>query len=83
MIVILNQLMVVKIKISRYYLKLKTHSHIPKNIQKVPRGKRAKIQKMKEKYADQDEEERELRFKLTGAREIKELREEKFSESDE
>jgi len=53
-----------------------------KNITKIPRGKRAKIQKMKEKYADQDEEERELRFKLTGAREIKELRDDKNSESD-
>jgi len=41
-----------------------------KNIQKVPRGKRAKIQKIKEKYADQDEEERELRFKLTGVKDF-------------
>jgi len=31
---------------------------------------------MKEKYADQDEEEKELRLKLTGAKNIKELREE-------
>ena len=37
----------------------------------VPRGKKAKLQKMKEKYADQDEEERELRLQLIGAKKTK------------
>ena len=34
----------------------------------LPRGKKNKIQKMKEKYADQDEDERYMRLKLLGAK---------------
>jgi hypothetical protein len=30
----------------------------------VPRGKKGKLKKMKEKYADQDDEERELRMEI-------------------
>lgn len=37
----------------------------------MPRGKRNKIKKMKEKYADQDEEEREMRLMLLGAKDVK------------
>ena len=32
--------------------------------QKAPRGKKGKLKKMKQKYADQDEEERKMRMKL-------------------
>jgi len=37
----------------------------------IPRGKHNKIKKMKERYADQDDEERELKMKLLGAKEVK------------
>ena len=36
----------------------------------VKRGKHAKIRKMKEKYADQDEEERQMRMALTGSKHV-------------
>ena len=36
----------------------------------MPRGKKNKIKKMKEKYADQDEEERALRLTLLGAKNV-------------
>lgn len=39
----------------------------------VPRGKKNKIKKMKEKYADQDEDEREMRLALLGAKQVKGL----------
>lgn len=34
----------------------------------VTRGKHSKIKKMKEKYGEQDEEEREIRMKLLGSK---------------
>lgn len=34
----------------------------------VPRGKRGKLKKMKEKYGDQDDEDRKLALKLLGVR---------------
>ena len=37
----------------------------------MPRGKKSKIAKMKEKYADQDEEERDMRLSLIGAKKVK------------
>ena len=37
----------------------------------MPRGKKNKLKKIKEKYADQDEEEREMRLALLGAKEVK------------
>ena len=37
----------------------------------VPRGKKAKLQKMKDKYADQDEDERAMRLQLLGAKKTK------------
>jgi hypothetical protein len=37
----------------------------------VPRGKKNKIKKMKEKYADQDDDEREMRLALLGAKDVK------------
>lgn len=39
--------------------------------QQVPRGKKNKLKKIKDKYADQDEEEREMRLALLGAKEVK------------
>ena len=36
----------------------------------VKRGKHAKIRKMKEKYADQDEEDRQMRMALTGGKQV-------------
>ena len=36
----------------------------------VKRGKHAKIRKMKEKYADQDEEDRQMKMKLTGSKQV-------------
>lgn len=36
----------------------------------VKRGKHAKIRKMKEKYADQDEEDRQMRMALTGSKQV-------------
>jgi len=38
----------------------------------IPRGKKAKLKKMKKKYAEQDEIERELALKLLGAAKMKE-----------
>ena len=37
----------------------------------LPRGKKAKIQKMKDKYADQDDDERDMRLQLIGAKKVK------------
>ena len=37
----------------------------------MPRGKKAKIQKIKDKYADQDEDEREMRLQLIGGKKAK------------
>ena len=37
----------------------------------IARGKHTKIRKMKEKYADQDEEERKIRMQLIGTKEVK------------
>jgi hypothetical protein len=37
----------------------------------LPRGKKAKMQKMKDKYADQDEEERLMRMQLLGSKKVK------------
>ncbi len=37
----------------------------------MKRGKHAKIRKMKEKYADQDEEDRQMRMALTGSKQVK------------
>lgn len=37
----------------------------------MARGKHAKIRKMKEKYADQDEDEREMRMALMGSKQVK------------
>lgn len=36
----------------------------------VKRGKHAKIRKMKEKYGEQDEEERQARMALTGSKQV-------------
>lgn len=36
----------------------------------IPRGKRTKLQRMKKKYADQDDEERELALRVLGAAEV-------------
>ena len=36
----------------------------------IARGKHAKIRKMKNKYADQDEEERQMRMALTGSKDV-------------
>ena len=36
----------------------------------VKRGKHYKIKKMKEKYADMDAEEREMRMKLWGSKKV-------------
>ena len=36
----------------------------------VKRGKHAKIRKMKEKYADQDEEDRQMRMALIGSKKV-------------
>ena len=36
----------------------------------VPRGKRNKLKKIKEKYADQDEDERKMRLMLLGAKQV-------------
>lgn len=41
------------------------------NIGAIARGKHTKIRKMKEKYADQDEEERKIRMQLIGTKEVK------------
>lgn len=35
-------------------------------IKNLPRGKKAKIKKMKEKYEEQDEDERQIKMKLIG-----------------
>ena len=35
-------------------------------VEKIPRGKKGKLKKMKEKYVDQDEEERKVKLKLLG-----------------
>lgn len=35
------------------------------------RGKKNKIQKIKEKYGDQDEEERQMKLELLGAKKVK------------
>ncbi|KYF42972.1 signal peptidase, partial [Toxoplasma gondii TgCatPRC2] len=40
-------------------------------LQPVPRGKRGKLAKMKKKYGDQDEEEKQFKMSLIGAEEIK------------
>ena len=40
------------------------------NVGEVKRGKHAKIRKMKEKYADQDEEDRQMRMALTGSKKV-------------
>lgn len=37
----------------------------------VARGKHQKIKKMKEKYADQDDEERQLRMQMLGSKQVK------------
>ena len=37
----------------------------------MKRGKHAKIRKMKEKYADQDEDDRQMRMALTGSKQVK------------
>ncbi|EAR88515.1 fibronectin-binding protein A, amine-terminal protein (macronuclear) [Tetrahymena thermophila SB210] len=44
------------------------------NNKPVPRGKKNKIKKMQEKYADQDEEERQLRMHLIGAKQMKDVK---------
>lgn len=36
----------------------------------VPRGKKNKIKKMKQKYGDQDEEERDMRMAMLGAKQV-------------
>ena len=40
------------------------------NVGAVKRGKHHKIKKIKEKYADMDEEEREMRMKLQGSKAV-------------
>ncbi|KAA8497307.1 Nuclear export mediator factor Nemf [Porphyridium purpureum] len=42
--------------------------------QNIPRGKRSKVKKMKKKYAEQTEEERELALQMLGAMKLKEER---------
>jgi len=37
----------------------------------IPRGKHKKLKKMKEKYAEQDEEEREMLLQMLGSRKVK------------
>jgi len=39
----------------------------------IPRGKHKKIKKMKEKYGDQDEDERAMRLTLLGAKDVKDF----------
>eukprot|EP00742_Colponemidia_sp_Colp-10_P006806 GILJ01007293.1.p1 GENE.GILJ01007293.1~~GILJ01007293.1.p1 ORF type:complete len:963 (-),score=268.38 GILJ01007293.1:280-3018(-) len=39
----------------------------------VPRGKKNKIKKIKEKYGEQDEEERQVKLELLGAKPVKEM----------
>ena len=41
------------------------------NTGQIARGKHSKIKKMKEKYAEQDQEERELKMKLMGTKDVK------------
>lgn len=41
------------------------------NTSAIARGKHSKIRKMKEKYADQDQEEREMRMQLIGTKDVK------------
>lgn len=41
------------------------------NIGAITRGKHSKIRKIKEKYGEQDQEEREMRMKLMGTKEVK------------
>ena len=40
------------------------------NTSAIARGKHSKIRKMKEKYADQDEEERKMRMQLIGTKDV-------------
>lgn len=42
-------------------------------VAQIPRGKKNKIKKMKEKYADQDDDEREMRLALLGAKDVKDF----------
>lgn len=49
----------------------------------LPRGKLNKLKRMKKKYGDQDEEERELALKVLGARKVKEELEDSSSAADE
>lgn len=37
----------------------------------VPKSRKNKLKKMKDKYADQDEDEREMRLALLGAKQVK------------
>ena len=41
------------------------------NTSAIARGKHSKIRKMKEKYADQDQEERKMRMQLIGTKDVK------------
>jgi len=41
------------------------------NTGQIARGKHSKIKKMKEKYAEQDQDERDLRMKLMGTKDVK------------
>lgn len=47
----------------------------------MSKHKKNKIKKMKEKYADQDEEERQMRMMLLGAKEVKDFDMQKHIES--
>lgn len=49
----------------------------------LPRGKRNKLKRMKKKYGDQDEEERDLALKVLGAKKVKEELEDSNSAADE
>ena len=50
------------------------------NTGQIARGKHSKIKKMKEKYAEQDQEERELKMKLMGTKDVKGFDLQKHSE---
>jgi len=63
--------------------KLMTNDSTVANIlQSNVRGKKGKIKKLKEKYLDQDEEERQIRMALTGAINKKELKKNKKGKKD-
>mmetsp|Transcript_45288 Transcript_45288/g.52061 ORF Transcript_45288/g.52061 Transcript_45288/m.52061 type:complete len:1080 (-) Transcript_45288:383-3622(-) len=56
-------------------------SDLPMNVGLLPRGKRNKMKRMQKKYGDQDWEEQEMKIKMLGTDQVKELKTKNVKES--